>query len=143
MKFYSTDPKDHVDIFLDELKMEHNIDLRKRLMIEDSTISVSDILLTKLQIFEINEKDLRDILSVVKDLQLGEEDKSGTINLKYISDFCSKDWGLYQDTISNAEKCMTLIPRYNLTPEEVKRIKEKMVKIKERIVHTKKLYDGN
>ena len=46
--FERDDKHDHVDVFLDKLRMEHTIDLRGRLQIEDLTISVSDIIVTKL-----------------------------------------------------------------------------------------------
>ena len=133
-------PEDHVDVFLDTFKMDHDIDLKHRLTIEDYTISVSDILLTKLQIYKINEKDVRDILTIVKDLPPGEEDKPGVINVKYIAELCSKDWGLYQDVMTNIDKCLNLMHYYNLTPEEVERIKSGLIKIKEAMENAPKIF---
>ena len=51
---------DHVDVFLDTFRMDHDIALARRLEIEPYTVSLSDLLLTKLQIFRLEEKDLRD-----------------------------------------------------------------------------------
>lgn len=132
-QFHKENPEDHVDVFLDVLKMDHVIDFKGRLNIEDYTISVSDLLLSKLQIFQINEKDVRDILTIVKDLPLGKEDKKGVINVKYVAEVCSKDWGLYHDVVMNINKCIKLIHYYNLTPEEVEKIKSKISEIKEAI----------
>jgi hypothetical protein len=107
-------PEDHVDIFMNTFRMDHDIDLRGRLAIEEYTISVSDLLLSKLQIHRINEKDIRDILTVMKDLPAGRNDARGTINLAYIAGLCAGDWGLYQDVAANVGKCMDAVPRYPL-----------------------------
>jgi hypothetical protein len=131
MQFYKEDLEDHVDVFLDTFRMEHDVVLKDRLTLEDYTISISDILITKLQIYTMNEKDLRDILTIIKDVSLGEEDKSGIINVKYIAKLCSSDWGLYIDILSNIDKCLNLIHHYNLSPEEVEQIQNKLKKIKE------------
>jgi hypothetical protein len=134
MQFFKKNVDNHIDVFLDILRMEHNIDLRMRLHIEEYTISISDILATKLQILELNEKDVRDILSIVKDLPLGETDTSGMINLNYIGQLCSRDWGLCKDVLSNIDKCIGMITTYDLTSEEVEEVKGKMLEIKEKIV---------
>lgn len=137
-QFYRESLEDHVDVFLDFLRMEHDIDLRERLNIEDYTISISDLLLSKIQIFELNEKDVRDILTLVKDVPLGETDDKGVINVKYIAEICARNWGLYHDVIVNIDKCVKLMSNYNLTLEEKEKIKAKLDKIKETIEKTPK-----
>src|SRR5690242_19216847 len=47
------------DIFLDVFKMCHTLHIGERLTLDEYTISISDLLLTKLQVVEINEKDVR------------------------------------------------------------------------------------
>lgn len=133
MQFYKGSPENHVDIFIDTFEMEHDVELKNRLTIEDYTITLSDLLITKLQIYKINEKDVRDILSTIKDNSMGEEDKPGIINIKYIAKLCAKNWGLYHDVLENIGKCLGLIQYYDLTPDEVKRITERMNKLKEAI----------
>ncbi|MFX1465353.1 MAG: hypothetical protein ACFFA5_02630 [Promethearchaeota archaeon] len=130
MQFYKEDLEDHVDVFLDIFRMEHDVVLKDRLTLEDYTISISDILITKLQIYTMNEKDLRDILTIVKDVPLDEEDKSGVINVKYIAQLCAKDWGLYTDIISNIDKCLNLMQHYNLSSEEIEQIHNKLALLK-------------
>ncbi|MFX1362707.1 MAG: hypothetical protein ACFE7A_04585, partial [Promethearchaeota archaeon] len=133
MQFYKGSPENHVDIFIDTFEMEHDVELKKRLTIEDYTITLADLLATKLQIYKINEKDVRDILSAIKDNPVGEEDKPGVINIKYIARLCAKDWGLYHDVTENIDKCLGLMQYYDLTPDEVKRITDRMNKLKEAI----------
>jgi hypothetical protein len=90
-----------VDVFLDKFKMEHTLDFRQRLELDDLTISVTDLLLTKLQIVRITEKDLRDIVAIVEDHELGHSDNRETINLDYIAELCSRDWGLHKTVTGN------------------------------------------
>jgi hypothetical protein len=134
LQFFSKDPRDHIDVFLDKFDMDHDvIDLRKRLDIEKYTISLSDLLATKIQIHLINEKDVRDILTLFKDSHIGYEDKPGIMNLKYIAELCANDWGLYYDIITNIDKCLDLMKNYTITKEEAKRIKAGLNKLKEMI----------
>lgn len=130
MLFSKRESSEHVDVFLDIFRMEHEIDLRQRLTIEKYTISISDLLLSKLQIFQLNEKDVRDILTIVKDLPLGVEDKPGVINMQYIAKLCSKDWGLHQDVLTNIEKALRLMKNYTLSPTDTQRIEQRLDTIK-------------
>ena len=95
---------DHVDVFLDTFRMDHDIALARRLEIEPYTLSLSDLLLTKLQIFRLNEKDLRDMVTLLGDAEVGDEDAPGTINGRYIARLCADDWGLFYDVAMNLQR---------------------------------------
>jgi hypothetical protein len=112
-------PDDHVDVFLDTFRMDHDIPLKDRLALDDYTLSVTDTLLTKLQIYRLNEKDLRDILTLLKDLSLGEEDASDVINLTYIARCCARDWGLYHDVRHNLDLARERVGDYGLGATEL------------------------
>ena len=92
---YGQQIDDHIDVFLDTFKMDHAIDLSDRLDLEDCTITVSDVLLTKLQMANLNEKDERDILTLLQNLELGTSDDPGAIDVPYIARLCAQDWGLF------------------------------------------------
>ena len=132
------DSQDHVDVFLDKLRMEHTIDLRGRLQVEDLTISVSDILITKLIIHVMNEKDFRDIFTIMKDMELGHEDRRGMINVTYIASVCSKDWGLYQDIFSNIEQCLSVLDYYGFNQAESGKIRNRFQTIQEALKNSPK-----
>jgi hypothetical protein len=136
--FYKSTPENHIDIFLDTFDMDHKLNLRDRLELEEYTVTVSDLLITKLQIVKINEKDVRDIITMVKDLPLSDEDKSGQINVTYLAQLCSKDWGLYQDVLSNVDKCLYLIQYYKLSPTEKEKVVLAFKQIRERVVNMSK-----
>ena len=50
-----------IDVMVDQLNMCHVLDFRPRFQAMPITLDVADLLLTKLQIIEMNEKDARDI----------------------------------------------------------------------------------
>ncbi len=130
MLFLKPGSTDHVDVFLDTFEMEHSIDLTDRLSIETYTISISDLLLTKLQIHRLNEKDVRDILTIIKDVPQGTTDEPGILNVTYLSTLCAKDWGLYHDVTTNIDKVLQFLPNYSLSPAEIQRIRQSLQHIK-------------
>jgi hypothetical protein len=95
---------DHIDVFLDTFRMDHDIALARRLEIEPYTLSLSDLLLTKLQIFRVNEKDLRDIVTLLADTEVGDREAPGVIDARYIAKLCGDDWGLFYDVAMNLQR---------------------------------------
>ena len=102
---------DHIDVFLDTFHMDHDIALGGRLEIEPYTVSLSDLLLTKLQIFRLNEKDVRDIVTLLADAEVGEADAPGVIDARYIGRLCADDWGLFYDVARNLQRVDEAPPR--------------------------------
>jgi hypothetical protein len=100
--FWDTPHERQVDIFIDRMQMCHNIDFRARLQADARTLSLADLLLTKLQIFEINEKDLIDTMALFLDHEVLENDKG--MNSSYISRLTAADWGLYKTLTTNLKK---------------------------------------
>jgi hypothetical protein len=85
-----------VDVFLDVFEMCHRFDLKRRMEIDRQTISLADLLATKLQIIQTNEKDVRDIICIMMDHGVGDSDAQETINGEYLARLCSEDWGIYK-----------------------------------------------
>jgi hypothetical protein len=97
-----------VDLFLDKLEMCHNIDFRGRLEIDYPTIPLAEMLLEKLQIVEINEKDVKDAIILLYEHDLGDSDTE-TINIKHIAGILSHDWGFYYTATTNLRKIRALL----------------------------------
>jgi hypothetical protein len=95
-----------IDIFLDVFSMSHKLDLRGRLELDYPTLCLSDLLMTKLQIAEANEKDLKDVICLLHDHEIGQTDGPEMINCRYISDLCSRDWGIYRTFTLNIRRVM-------------------------------------
>jgi len=99
------DKEDHdIDIFLDKFKMQHIIDFRTRLHLDNFTIPITDLLLTKLQNVKLAAKDAVDIISLLEDHSVGSNDNTGVLNLVYIADICADDWGLWRSVTGNVDK---------------------------------------
>jgi len=121
--------KTNVDVFFDELRMCHMIDWSRRLEIDDPTIPLADIVLEKLQIVEINPKDIKDLIILFLEHDVGDTDKE-TINGRYIADLFSKDWGFYYTSTMNLNKVKTRVGEYIKLPEdEVKTVQERVDKL--------------
>ena len=118
LEFIDSQHDRHVDVFLDVFRMDHSLDLRHRLQIEPYTISLGDLMLTKLQIVRINQKDVRDLFTLLKDLSIGNEDNPGIVNILYIALACARDWGLHHTVVRNLQNMARYIDDYPLAAEE-------------------------
>jgi len=115
---YAVHGEDHVDVFLDVFRMDHTLDLRDRLGVEPYTVSAGDLLLTKLQMFRAEDRDLRDVVTLLKDDELADEDAPGTVNATYLAGLCARDWGLYYDVTRNLRRCTESLAIYGLEPAD-------------------------
>ncbi|MBU7032317.1 MAG: nucleotidyltransferase family protein [Theionarchaea archaeon] len=118
LKFEDQENDRHVDVFLDHFDMDHDWDLSHRLGIEQYTLPLSDLLLTKLQICKINEKDIRDIITILKDSSIGEEDSPNIINIEYMAELCSRDWELFVSVLDSLRTTMTFVEDLPLEDDE-------------------------
>jgi hypothetical protein len=91
-----------VDILLDTFEMCHRIDIRDRLDLDAETLPVADLLVTKLQVVEANQKDLLDCLALLADHSVTEGPEG--IDGGYVARLCARDWGLYRTLQMNREK---------------------------------------
>ncbi len=78
--YHAADRSYHVDVFLDELAMSHNLDLGERLDVEELTLPAAELLLTKLQVAELNRKDAADAAMLLLEHEPADEDGPGMLN---------------------------------------------------------------
>ena len=123
-------PDDHIDVFLDTFRMDHELGLKDRLDLDDYTIPVSDQLLTKLQVHNQDEKDVRDALTLLKDLELADEEAPGVIGLSYIAAKCAEDWGLYHDVERSLARAEAMLPGYALPGDDEARVREGLARVR-------------
>lgn len=106
----------HCDIFLGKLVMSHVLNFDGRLELDYPTAPLADLLLSKLQIFKLNEKDAVDTIILLREHQLGKGGKE-TMDVEYMSSLCSKDWGLWRTVTGNLHKVVALLPEYKALSE--------------------------
>jgi hypothetical protein len=92
-----------IDVFYDRLNYNHPIDYRGRLEIHPHCVSLTDLLLQKLQIVQINDKDLKDGMLLLLAAKVGESD-TGMMNAKYVAKLMADDWGFYYTSTTNLGK---------------------------------------
>ncbi|HEY3345170.1 MAG TPA: hypothetical protein VGJ97_09600 [Anaerolineaceae bacterium] len=104
MIYDSQDSEWHIDIFINQFHMCHDIKFNHdRLEQDPVTIPLAELLLTKLQIVSINPKDVKDIAAMLIEHPLGETDLE-TINLRRILEITGQDWGFYTTVTANLQK---------------------------------------
>ena len=119
----------HVDVFYEKLDFCHVIRWDGRLEVDSPTIPLTELLLVKMQIVKINEKDVIDSLMLLLEHPLGEKDKE-TINVKRAAVLCANDWGLWRTTTMNLGKVKQLAHGYpQLSPEQKKKVESQVDEI--------------
>jgi hypothetical protein len=95
--------------------MSHRLDLRTRLAGPQPTIPLADLLLTKLQVWEVTRKDLGDALCLLADHPLmdvaddGPADGVGAaIGLDRLRGVLGSDWGFCHTVERNLDKVIDL-----------------------------------
>jgi len=101
----------HVDIFFDMLEMNHTIPFQGRLDIEPVTISLADMLLEKMQIVQINERDIVDTVMLLREHDVGNSTPE-TIDAKYIAKILGNEWGFYYTFTTNLKNVQSRLPTY-------------------------------
>ena len=99
----------YVDIFFSKLEFSHDVDFgekpgKGRLELDYPTITLADIVLEKLQIHEINKKDIIDLIVLFLGHELSENEEKGKVNAKYIAKILADDWGFWYDATNNLGK---------------------------------------
>ena len=89
-----------IDVFFDKLDYCHEVAYKDRLELDEYSVSQADILLQKLQIWEINDKDLKDIEYLFVVAEVGDDDHK-KINQSYVAKRFADDWGFWYTATTN------------------------------------------
>lgn len=106
-----------LDVFVGSFEMCHQLPLSERLTLEALTLPLAEIVMTKLQIVKLNEKDLLDLYALLLTHEVADHDNE-TINARRIAGLCAGDWGLYRTFQLNLERLRFELARLRLTDEE-------------------------
>ena len=91
-----------------------------RLEVDHPSIPLAEMLLEKMQIVQINEKDIIDTIMLLLEHPLGDIDQE-TINIKRVAMLCSTDWGLWRTTTMNLDKVRQMAQGYDAAHLRTKR----------------------
>jgi hypothetical protein len=122
-----------IDVFIDELNYCHKVTFDGRLEQDPWSIPQADILLQKLQIWEINDKDLKDIEFLFIVSQFGGDDER-KINEDFIAKRFADDWGFWYTATTNLDRVKQHVDGVAaLTDDEKARVKQMADHLRARI----------
>jgi hypothetical protein len=145
--FYHPNNVFHVDIFLDKLEFSHDVRFGEkpgsgRLELDYPTITLEDIVLEKLQIHNINRKDLIDLIVLFMGHDVTDQNMKDLIAGSYVANVLSEDWGFWFDATTNLDKVRSLALEFQnsgkLTQEQVTRTLNGISKLNEIVEKTPK-----
>jgi hypothetical protein len=110
-QMYFTAPSGRpIDVMVDRLVMCHTLDFRPSFSNSSLTLDPADLLLSKLQIIELNAKDARDITHLLSGVPVGEKTPSAPfIDTGRFGEVLAADWGWWRTTTGNLEKLPALL----------------------------------
>ena len=135
--YYEGSGKFHVDIFLDKLEFSHDVEFGRkpgdgRLELDFPTITLSDIVLEKLQIHKIARKDLVDLMILFygHDVKPRANSEKEAVDAGYISDLLADDWGFWYEATQNLAKTRQLLGTFvaegRVKPDQASRIEARI-----------------
>jgi len=130
--FFDEENDRQVDVLVGSFRMSHQIPFGDRLALEPVTVPLAELLLTKLQVVQLNEKDVRDALALLHDHPVEESD-GDAINAAQVARLCASDWGLWRTFTANLAALEGHLDRYELPEESKGRIVERIEGLQERI----------
>lgn len=99
---FADEPNDRkLDVFVGRFQMCHGLDLTGRLDRHPVTLAPADLLLTKLQVVEVNRKDLTDALTLLLTHEVEAPDAGDHLSTDRLAAVTSGDWGWYTTVTDN------------------------------------------
>jgi hypothetical protein len=123
-QMYFTAPSGRpVDVMVDRLVMCHTLDFRPSFGNTSLTLDPADLLLSKLQIIELNVKDARDITHLLSGVPVVGAPDGGPISdapfidtpfidIGRFGEVLAADWGWWRTTTGNLEKLPALLAEH-------------------------------
>ena len=128
--FYDEANGRQIDVFVGSFHMCHRIPITERMALEPLTIPLSELLLTKMQVVKMNEKDVRDVCALIVDHPFGEGDEE-MFNLPFIGRLCAEDWGLWKTVMVSAQKVRDFCEAHDLEAGHKLTIIERLTVLRE------------
>jgi len=118
LEFLDTEHERKADFILDRFEFCHRWSLKNRLDLDHPTIPIEDLLLSKLQIVEPSDRDIRDIVAMLNDHPVEADSDTETIESTYVASLCKGDWGLYRTLTMNLDRIEEYVDDADLPIEE-------------------------
>jgi len=107
----------HIDVFFNSLDFCHPVNFTGRLEIEQYTLPLAELLLEKMQIVQINEKDLIDSIMLLREHPIGDKDHE-IVNAVIIARTLGNDWGFWRTVTGNLKVLDEALDHYDGLSDE-------------------------
>jgi hypothetical protein len=121
-----------LDVFVGEFKMCHAVPFSERLAADSPTVPLAELLVTKLQIVRLNEKDVQDIVAIVLEHPVGDGDDE-TINASRVAQLLAADWGLWRTSRGSLDFVRSELDRLALDPDERELVRTRLDRLWQRV----------
>jgi hypothetical protein len=106
--FWDPERGRQIDVFVGRFEMCHELPLAERLEVRADTLPAAELLMTKLQIVELNRKDQGDAFALLDGAEVTDADRAedgrDAINAARIASLTAQDWGLQRTFELNLER---------------------------------------
>lgn len=138
-------PEGKLDVFVGDFTMCHRLQLADRLQVDSPTLSVADLLLTKLQIVELTEKDSADLVALLVTHEV-TEGPGDAIDMTRVAAVLGDDWGYWRTATETLERVADDSPQLRAKTEALRaRIdaepKSRRYKLRARIGERRRWYE--
>ncbi|WP_049985969.1 hypothetical protein [Halobellus rufus] len=119
LEFFDPVNERKADYVIDRFDFCHSWGLRDRIDLDHPTVPIEDLLLSKLQIVEVSDRDVRDIVAMLVDhpVEAGSDDTE-VIDPTYIAELCSSDWGLWRTVTYSLDRVREYVESNELPIDE-------------------------
>lgn len=131
--FYDLAHERQLDVFVDGFEMCHSLPISERLHVHPRAIPLAELLMTKLQVVQLNEKDEHDIISMLVAHEIRDEDDTNSVRASRVAQLCREDWGLWRTTKMNVERIDEDLERVPLDPDQRERARMRLNQLWDRI----------
>lgn len=132
MVFYDVERERQVDVFVGDFRMCHRIDLTARLAVDPLTVPLAELLLTKLQIVQLNRKDVLDVAAILHGHEVADHDDDA-VNGEHIAVVLAGDWGFWRTACGSMETTVAHLGDLGLDERGRARVAARLERLREMI----------
>jgi hypothetical protein len=114
-----------IDVFIGAFEMAHKLPLIDYLDQPGPALPATALLMTKLQIVELNSKDLADLYALLAGSEL-DSGHHASISISQIAELTSSDWGLHHTFELNIERLAQRLPESALSPTGAQKVRQSL-----------------
>ena len=130
--FYDVPNQRQVDVFVGSFEMCHDIPITERITLATHGIPLAELLLTKMQVVELNLKDRMDNVTMLYHHEVADDDVE-RINAGQVARLCAADWGLWRTTKMNVERVRESLASSGLSVGQQELVAGRLTRLWQRI----------